>query len=54
MYLMLCTRPDLAFAVGKLSKFSANPSTEHMQVAKRLLRYVSKTQNLGLHFGPFT
>ena len=37
MYLMLCTRPDLAFAVGKLSKFSANPSTEHMQAAKRLL-----------------
>ena len=47
MYLMLCTRPDLAFAVGKLSKFRANPSTEHMQAAQRLLRYVSKTRNLG-------
>ena len=25
MYLMLCTRPDLAYAIGALSKFSANP-----------------------------
>ena len=54
MYLMLCTRPDLAFAVGKLSKFSANPNQQHMNAVKRLLRYVGKTRNLGLHFGPFT
>jgi len=54
MYLMLCTRPDLAFAVGRLSKFSANPNKQHMQAARRLLRYVSKTRNFGLHFGPFT
>ena len=54
MYLMLCTRPDLAFAIGKLSKYSANPTTEHLKAAKRLLRYTSKTRNVGLHFGPFS
>jgi hypothetical protein len=54
MYLMLCTRPDLAFAVGRLSKYSSNPKAEHMTAAKRLLRYISKTKNHGLHFGPFT
>ena len=53
MYIMLCTRPDLAFAIGKLSKFSSNPSTEHINAVKRLLRYTSKTRKLGLHFGPF-
>ena len=53
MYLMLCTRPDLAFAIGRLSMYSSNPSTEHMTAAKRLLRYTSKTRNLGLHFGPY-
>lgn len=54
MYLMLCTRPDLAFAIGRLSKYSSNPTTEHLKAAKRLLRYTSKTRNVGLHFGPFT
>jgi len=53
MYLMLCTRPDLAFAVGKLSKFNANPSSEHMKALKRLLRYISKTRDHALHFGPY-
>jgi len=53
MYLMLCTRPDLAFAIGKLSKFSSYPSTEHMNAVKRLLRYTSKTRKLGLYFGLF-
>lgn len=54
MYLMLCTRTDLAFAIRKLSKYSANPTTEHLKAAKRLLRYTSKTRNVGLHFGPFS
>ena len=53
MYLMLCTRPDLALAVGKLSKFSSNPSPTHMNALKRLLQYISKTQDHALHFGPF-
>jgi len=53
MYLILYTRPDLAFAIGKLSKFSSNPSTEHMNAVKSLLRYTSKKRKLGLHFGPF-
>jgi len=54
MYLMLCTRPDLAYAVGALRKFSSNPRQQHMNAVKRLLRYVSKTRAQGLHFGPFT
>ena len=54
MYLMLCTRPDLAFAIGRLSKYSSNPTNEHLKAAKSLLRYTSKTRNVGLHFGPFS
>jgi len=53
MYLMLCTCPDLAFAIGTLGKYSSNPSTEHMRPAKHLLRYTSKTRHVGLHFGPY-
>ena len=29
MYLMSCTRPDIAYAVGKLSRYTSNPRAEH-------------------------
>nr|GEX69899.1 zinc finger, CCHC-type [Tanacetum cinerariifolium] len=29
MYAMNCTRPDIAFVVGKLSRYTSNPSTQH-------------------------
>ena len=29
MYAMHCTRPDIAFTVCKLSRFTSNPSVEH-------------------------
>ena len=29
MYLMSCTRPDLAYAVSRLSRYTSNPSSEH-------------------------
>ncbi|GJR52471.1 zinc finger, CCHC-type containing protein [Tanacetum coccineum] len=31
MYAMTCTRPDIAFAMGKLSIYTSNPSTQHWQ-----------------------
>ncbi|KAL2620625.1 hypothetical protein R1flu_000830 [Riccia fluitans] len=29
MYLMVCTRPDIAYALGKVSKYNANPRKVH-------------------------
>ena len=51
---MLCTRPDIAFAVGALSRYSSLPRTSHLNSAKHLLRYVKKTAHIGLRLGPFT
>jgi hypothetical protein len=31
LYLMIGTRPDIAFAVTRLAQFSANPSQEHFE-----------------------
>ncbi|GJU16239.1 zinc finger, CCHC-type containing protein [Tanacetum coccineum] len=35
MYAMTSTRPDIAYAVGRLSKFTSNPSRQHWQAIKR-------------------
>ena len=48
MYAMLCTRPDLAYAIQQLSQFNANPSNAHFQAAKRVFRYLQGTQATGL------
>ena len=50
MYLMLGTRPDLAYAVGKLSRFSSNPSEEHIHALVRTVNYLSSTADLCLKF----
>ncbi|WVZ83397.1 hypothetical protein U9M48_030555 [Paspalum notatum var. saurae] len=42
------TRPDLAFAVGYLSRFMEDPRQEHMAGIKHLLRYVTGTVDYGL------
>ena len=48
MYLMLGTRPDIAFAVSCLSRFMANPTAAHIQAVKRVFRYLNGTVDLDL------
>ena len=43
MYAMLCTRPDLAYAVSQLSQFNNAPTQTPFQTAKRVLRYLKGT-----------
>ena len=40
LYLARCTRPDIAFAVNALSRFSTSPGRPHWTAAKRVLRYL--------------
>ena len=48
MYLMLGTRPDIAFAVGCLSRYMANPAENHHAAVKHLWRYLKGTDKLVL------
>ena len=50
MYAAQGTRPDLAYVVGVLGRYSANPKLHHWQMVKRVLRYLKGTQDLELRF----
>ena len=49
-YLATCTRPDIAFAVSYLSRFSAIPTVPLWQAAKRVLLYLRTHSTLGLTY----
>ncbi|KAD5961972.1 hypothetical protein E3N88_13445 [Mikania micrantha] len=50
MYAMVCTRPDIAHAVGVVSRYMSNPGKEHWEAVKWLLRYLKGTSKMGLCF----
>ncbi|CAI5471071.1 unnamed protein product [Closterium sp. Yama58-4] len=53
MYLMTCTRPDLAYPLSILARYVApgRHRKEHMDAAKRVLRYLCSTSGMGLVLG---
>ena len=53
MYAMHCTRLDISFLVGKLSRFSSNPSVDHQKAIGRVLGYLKKTISLRLFYSKF-
>jgi len=50
MYAMVCTRPDLAYAVSTVSRFMPNPGKQHREAVKWVLRYLRETTGLCLVF----
>ena len=52
MYLMLSTRPDIAFAVNQISQFCKNPRPAHWAAAKRIFTYLRGPRDYGLRFEP--
>ncbi|CAI5957436.1 unnamed protein product, partial [Closterium sp. NIES-64] len=53
MYVMTCTRPDLAYPLSILARYVApgRHRPEHMAAAKRVLRYLCSTSGMGLVLG---
>jgi hypothetical protein len=51
IYLVVETRPDIAFAISVVSQFSANPTPTHEQAVKRIFRYLAGTRTRGLQYG---
>ncbi|KAE8703438.1 cytochrome P450 71A9-like [Hibiscus syriacus] len=50
MYAMVCTRSDIAHAVGAVSRYMNNPGKVHWEAIKWILRYLRGTTNKALCF----
>jgi hypothetical protein len=50
MYAQVCTRPDIAFAVGILGRYQSNPGMDHWKAAKKVLRYLQGTKDYMLMY----
>ncbi|GJT89262.1 zinc finger, CCHC-type containing protein, partial [Tanacetum coccineum] len=50
MYAMTSTRPDIAYVVGRLSRFTSNPSRQHWKAITRVFKYLRGTMNYGLSY----
>ena len=44
------SRLDIAFSVGVCSRFQSNPKVSHLNVVKRIIKYVDRTCNYGLFY----
>ena len=51
IYLSINTRPDVSYVVNMLAQYNVSPEAHHYVAAKRVLRYLSGTIDLQLHYG---
>ncbi|TYK27801.1 gag/pol protein [Cucumis melo var. makuwa] len=51
MYAMLCTRPDICFSVGMISRYQSNPGRDHWTTVKNILKYLKRTKDYMLIYG---
>ncbi|KAL4018316.1 hypothetical protein IC575_021907 [Cucumis melo] len=51
MYAMLCTRPDICYVVGIVSRYQSNPGLDHWTTIKIILKYLRRTRDYMLMYG---
>ena len=45
MYAMLCTRPDICFAIGMVNRYQSDPGEEHQTTVKHIFKYLRRTRD---------
>ncbi|GKD40493.1 zinc finger, CCHC-type containing protein [Tanacetum coccineum] len=50
MYAMTSTTPDIAYVIGRLSRFTSNPSRQHWKAITRVFKYLRSSMNYGLSY----
>ncbi|CAL8999735.1 unnamed protein product [Prunus brigantina] len=51
MYAMVCTRPDIGYAVSVTSRYRSNPGLDHWGAVKCILKYLRRTKDMFLVYG---
>ncbi|KAI5341865.1 hypothetical protein L3X38_009740 [Prunus dulcis] len=51
MYAMLCTRPDISYAVSITSRYQSNSGSEYWSGVKTVLKYLRRTNDMFLVYG---
>ena len=50
IYIMNCIRPDIAYLVSRLARYTSNPWHDHWDALVRVLRYLKYMFDYGLHY----
>ena len=45
MYAMLCTKPDICFVIGMVSRYQSEPGEEHWIAVKHILKYLRRMRD---------
>lgn len=51
MYAMLCTRPDVSYALSMTSRYQSDPGESHWTAVKNILKYLRRTKDIFLIYG---
>ena len=51
MYAMLCTRPDVSYALSMTSRYQQNPGESHWMAVKNILKYLRRSKDMLLIYG---
>ena len=51
MYAMICTRPDVSYALSMTSRYQSNPGEAHWTAVKNILKYLKRTKDSFLIYG---
>jgi ATP-binding cassette subfamily B (MDR/TAP) protein 1 len=51
MYAMICTRPDVSYALSVSSRYQSDPGVAHWTAVKNNLKYLRRTKDMLLVYG---
>jgi hypothetical protein len=51
MYTMICTHPDVSYALSAMSRCQSNYGEAHWTIVKNILKYLRRTKEVFLVFG---
>jgi hypothetical protein len=51
MYAMICTHPDISYALSAMSRYQSNYGEAHWTIVKNIIKYLRRTKEMVLVFG---